>query len=56
MKRAWNKKENTVDRAYKGVLYPDREHQALIGKTIRCCSFVYNRFRTSIFLETRSRS
>lgn len=44
MQRKRNKAENTVERAYKGVLYPDREQQVLIGKTFGCCRFVYNRF------------
>ena len=51
MKRVRNKAENTVDRAYKGVLYPDREQQALIEKMFGCCRFIYNRF-----LEERIRT
>lgn len=44
MKRKRNKTEDTVDRAYKGILYPNTEQQTLIEKTFGCCRFVYNRF------------
>lgn len=44
MKRKRNKSENTIDKAYKGVLYPNEEQKILIAKTLGCCRFVYNRF------------
>ncbi|MBR3179540.1 MAG: helix-turn-helix domain-containing protein, partial [Clostridia bacterium] len=39
-----NRKENTVDMAFKGVLYPDDIQRELIEKTLGCCRYVYNRF------------
>ena len=39
-----NRKENTVDMAFKGVLYPDEKQRELIEKTFGCCRYVYNRF------------
>ena len=44
MKRKRNKGENTIDKAYKGILYPDEEQTVLIAKTLGCCRFIYNRF------------
>ena len=44
MRRIRNRTQDTVDRAYRGVLYPNAEQQALIEKTFGCCRFVYNRF------------
>ena len=39
-----NRKENTVDMAFKGTLYPDDKQRELIEKTFGCCRYVYNRF------------
>lgn len=39
-----NRKENTIDRAFKGILYPNEEQKALIEKTLGCCRYVFNRF------------
>lgn len=44
MKRKRNEKENTIDKAYKGILYPNEEQKVIIAKTIGCSRFVYNRF------------
>lgn len=44
MKHPRKKTANTIDRAYKGVLFPDQEQSILIEKTIGCCRFVYNKF------------
>lgn len=44
MQRKRNKNENTIDNAYKGILYPNKEQKILIAKTLGCCRFVYNRF------------
>ena len=39
-----NRKENTVDMAFKGVLYPNEAQKVQIEKTFGCCRYVYNRF------------
>ena len=39
-----NRKENTVDMVFKGILYPDEKQRELIEKTFGCCRYVYNRF------------
>lgn len=39
-----NRQENTIDMAFKGVLYPDEKQRELIEKTFGCCRYVYNRF------------
>lgn len=44
MKRKRNKAENTIDKSYKCVLYPNKEQISLIEKTFGCCRYVYNRF------------
>ena len=45
MKRERKKrKENTVDMAFKGVLYPNEAQKVQIEKTFGCCRYVYNRF------------
>ena len=44
MKRKRKKKENTIDKAYKGILYPNEEQKVIIAKTLGCSRFVYNRF------------
>ena len=31
-----------MNKAYKIKLYPNKEQQTLIGKTIGCCRFLYN--------------
>ena len=51
MRRIRNRAEDTVDRAYKGVLYPNAEQTALIEKTFGCCRYIYNRF-----LDERTRA
>ena len=38
------RKENTVDMAFKGVLYPNEAQKVQIEKTFGCCRYVYNRF------------
>ena len=44
MKHPRKKTANTIDRAFKGVLFPNQEQRVLIEKTIGCCRFVYNKF------------
>ena len=44
MKRKRKKGENTIDKAYKGILYPNEEQMILIAKTLGCCRYIYNRF------------
>ena len=39
-----NRAENTIDKAFKGFLYPKREQKDLIEKTFGCCRYVFNRF------------
>lgn len=48
-----NRKENTVDMAFKGVLYPDEKQRELIEKTFGCCRYVYNRFLNERLLAYR---
>ena len=48
-----NRKENTVDMAFKGVLYPDEKQRELIEKTFGCCRYVYNRFLNERILAYR---
>ena len=55
MKRIRNKGENTIDMAYKGVLYPNANQRTLIAKTLGCCRFVFNRFlneRKTVYKNT----
>lgn len=39
-----NKQVATYHKAYKFRIYPNKEQQVLINKTIGCCRFVYNHF------------
>ena len=39
-----NRAENTVDKGFKGILYPTKEQEILINKTFGCCRYVYNHF------------
>ena len=44
MKRNRGRKaEGSVDMAYKIILYPTKEQEDLIARTLGCCRFVYNR-------------
>ena len=44
MKRNRSRKsDGSVDMAYKIVLYPTKEQEDLIARTLGCCRFVYNR-------------
>ena len=36
--------DNTVDKGYRGILYPTKEQKVLIEKTFGCCRYVYNHF------------
>lgn len=39
-----NRAENTIDKAFQGILYPNGEQKDLIEKTFGCCRYVFNRF------------
>ena len=48
-----SRKENTIDMAFQGVLYPNEKQRELIEKTFGCCRYVYNRFLNERILSYR---
>lgn len=49
------KTENSIDTAYKAVLYPNTQQKVLIAKTLGCCRYVYNYFlneRITVYKES----
>lgn len=45
MKNKRTKKvENSIDKVYKAVLYPNDDQKTQIAKTLGCCRYVYNHF------------
>ena len=54
-----NRAENTIDKAFQGILYPNGEQKDLIEKTFGCCRYVFNRFlneRNRAFCEEKNLS
>lgn len=50
------KTENSIDTAYKAVLYPNSDQKVLIAKTLGCCRYVYNHYldeRITVYKESK---